>query len=121
MKRILVAGVVLTGIVALGLMLLFLPDRDRDPEFGIVSLDESLVQVEDEYLYVIEGTTQEELLQHVENNGDYDVEMRFSFTTSERGEKQKEELFSYDRLYIEASLNGEELERYYHIIPVEEL
>jgi len=117
MRRAIIMGISLF-LVAMGMAIYQANQEEHIPEFGLKSLDQSKVQIEDEYIFVLRETTQEELLNLVENNGDFEVEINKYFTTSEKGEKQKAELFDYDRLYIES--DEEELrERYYHIRIVE--
>ncbi|MCF7926593.1 MAG: hypothetical protein K9L74_03370 [Candidatus Izimaplasma sp.] len=118
-KFILIIIVLLIGALFYGLTYEPKPEESADgPSLytfntKVVSTDEFVVQVDEDSLIILEGTSQEEVLSIIlASNGS---NQSYRFTTSEGSEKSVEQLFSYDRLYVTAQ-NG--VTEGYYIIKV---
>ena len=74
------------------------------PPFGIASTNEELVIVDENEIYIVEGLSIEEFLENIEPKRQQKHE--YFFITSEGSAKQKDIIYSYDRLIVE-EVNGE--------------
>ncbi|MCF7927419.1 MAG: hypothetical protein K9L74_07615 [Candidatus Izimaplasma sp.] len=71
----------------------------------VYSKDKSVLTVEDDIIYIVEGTMQNDV---IDNLGATDFsDQTYIITTSERSKKTLDEIYEYDRLYVMAE-NGEE-------------
>lgn len=69
----------------------------------IYSRDDSVLQIDEKIIYIIEGTVQSDITGNV-NATDYS-DQDYRVTTSEGSEKTKEMIYQFDRLYVTAE-NG---------------
>lgn len=78
----------------------------------LYSLDHSVLKVDGDTIFVLEGTVQQDILGNIRSK---DLSPQtYKITTSEGSDKSKETIYEYDRLYITAE-NGVN-EGYYRIL-----
>ena len=83
----------------------------------IISLDTNTFKIEDDIIYILEGTVQEDILSNVTSEDN--SPQTYRLTTSEGSNKSLDEIYEYDRLYILAE-NGVN-EAYYTILYIDSL
>jgi|GEM_PF-2536935 len=119
MKKILVAiAAIVLVLVLVGVFYSVIQKDDPDPIITgssntiVLSLDTNILKIEDDTVYVLEGAIQEDILNNISSEDDSPQEYRI--TTSEGSKKSKDEVYTYDRLYVVAE-NGVN-ESYYRIM-----
>jgi len=124
MKKILVAiAAIVLVLVLIGVFYSVIQKDDPDPIITgssntvVLSLDTNTLKIEDDSVYVLEGTLQEDILNSIVSEDD--SPQIYRITTSEGSTKSKAEVYSYDRLYVMAE-NGVN-ETYYTILYIDSL
>ncbi len=83
----------------------------------ILSLDTNIFKIEDDIIYILEETIQEDILNNVK--ADDNSPQTYRITTSEGSNKSLDKIYEYDRLYVTAE-NGVN-ESYYVILYTDSL
>jgi len=123
MKIVNVVLVIVSILVLVGLFYNGVKEDDTEPiitgssNTEILSLDLTIFKIEGDYIYILEGTAQEYILNNVTSNDSTPQSDRI--TTNEGFEKSLDEIFEYDRLYVTAENGGDE--SYYTILYTDSL
>lgn len=110
-------------LILIGVFYSVIQDDDQEPIITgssntiILSLDTSILKIEDETLFVLEGTVQQDILNNIASEDD--SPQIYRITTSEGSTKSKDEVYTYDRLYVMAE-NGVN-EAYYTLLFIDSL
>ena len=124
MKKILVAiAALVLVLVLIGVFYSVIQKDDPDPIITgssntiVLSLDNNTLKFEDEIIYILDGTIQEDILNNIisEDNSP----QSYRITTSEGSNKSLDKIYEYDRLYVVAE-NGVN-ESYYIILFIDSL
>ncbi len=123
MKIINVVLVIISILVLIGLFYNGIKKDDTEPiitgsaNTEVLSLDSAILKIEGDILNILEGTTQEDILNNVTSKDNSPQSYRI--TTSEGSDKSLDEIYEYDRLYVIAE-NGVN-EGYYMIMYTDSL
>ena len=104
-------------LVLIGVFYSVLQDDDIDPitvssNIVALSLDTNILKIEGGTVYILEGTSQEDILNNLISEDDSTQTYRVA--TSEGSNKTKDEIYEYDRLYVMAENGVKEV--YYMIL-----
>ena len=99
--------------LALLIGLIYFVNQEEKP-FAIQSTNEEVVQIEEDTIYVLQGTTIDELLTYIESASR--IKQTYTITTNEGNDKQKQELYSFDLLHVESKSTDDD--RTYKIMSV---
>lgn len=113
---------ILNIILAIGMSMLligilFSNNRGNDDEPVITgssstlieSLDESVLKINGDIIYILNGTIKSDILDNIKSEDG--TPQLYTITTSEGSSKKYDELYEYDRLYVKAE-NGVDEEYY---------
>ncbi len=123
MKILNIVLVICSTLVLIGLFYNGIQDNDQEPIITgssntvILSSDLSVLKIEENTVYILEGTTPEDILNDVTSEDDSPQSYRI--TTSEGYSKSSDIIYDYDRLYVVAE-NGVN-EAYYRIFYTDSL
>jgi len=112
--------ILVTGIVLVVIGIFYRASQDDDTNQTItdstntviLSLDTNLLTVENGNVYILEGISQEDVLNNIISEDGSSQTYRIA--TSEGSNKTKDELYEYDRLYVMAETGANEV--YYTIL-----
>ena len=123
MKILNIVLVICSTLVLIGLFYNGIQDNDQEPiitgssNTEVLSIDKSVLKIEDDIIYVLEGSVQDDILNNVKSE-DYSPQT-YRITTSEGSNKKFAEIYDFDRLYIVAE-NGVD-EAFYRILYTDSL
>ena len=122
MKKILVTIAALVLVLAL-IGVFYSVIQDKDPiitgssNTAVLSLDTNTLKIDDDTIYILAGTLQDDVLNNISSKDD--TPQIYRITTSEGSNKSLDEIYEYDRLYVMAE-NGVS-EAYYTILYTDSL
>ena len=123
MKILNIILVISSALVLIGLFYSGIQDDNQEPIITgssntvILSSDLSIFKIEENTIYILEGTIQEDILNNITSEDNSPQSYRI--TTSEGSDKSLDMIYEYDRLYIIAE-NGVN-EAYYRILYTDSL
>lgn len=123
MKIINISLVIVSILVLIGLF--YRGSKDDDVEVNttassnivVLSLNQNILKIDGDNIYIIEGTLQEEILNNI-TSGD-SSRQSYLLTVSDGSSKTLDKIYEYDRLYVRAE-NGVNQE-YYTFLYIESL
>jgi len=123
MKIVNIILVIVLVLVLIGVFYRVSQDVDEDPiiigssNIVVLTLDTNILKIQDDNVYVLDGTIQEDILNNIVSEDD--SPQAYRITTSEGSNKSLDEIYEYDRLYV-VSENGVN-EAYYTILYIDSL